>query len=100
MFVLNAPVRANRCTGLEDGQVERILDGFRGVSAKKSAIWPSEAGAAEGASASLGGPQCHNVTLDLIEAIRSLDAGRVDLARAALERAMAAIEAGQSDGPG
>jgi hypothetical protein len=74
--------------GIEGDRDEQSLDGSQGVSISVSCASVNPVGDAESVSQPLAEPHCHTVTLALAEALRSLDAGRVDLARVAIRRAL------------
>ena len=70
--------------GFEDAAVEQRFEALGSVSPGKSGALAEDLEGAESATARQEEPCCHTVTGLLDEALRALDAGRVDLARDAL----------------
>jgi hypothetical protein len=74
--------------GIEDGQGEQSFDVFGAVLLEKSERSATPGEGAVSVSQSQNAPDCHTVTAELTGALQALDAGRVDLARKAIERAI------------
>lgn len=66
----------------------------RPPSAVESSTSDAQVGHGDPTSSALDGRNCHHVTTELENALANLDQGRVDLARAALERALARLRKG------